>query len=74
MPILTVPLIPVLKVWGMVRRIIPVVVVLVVQAMLSLLSSSMTVKKVCGSTQIALPSHVLNPYTVIGFMMQWLLV
>jgi hypothetical protein len=55
----------------MARRIVPVVVVLVVQAMLSLLSSSTTVKKVHGSTQIALPSHVLHPYTVIGFMMQW---
>jgi hypothetical protein len=30
MPILTVPLVPVLKVWGMARRIVPVVVVLVV--------------------------------------------
>jgi hypothetical protein len=58
----------------MARRIVPVVVVLVVQAMLSLLSSSTTVKKVCGSAQIALPSHVLHPYTVIRFMMQWLLV
>jgi hypothetical protein len=69
-----VPLVLVLKVWGMARRIVPVVVVLVVQAMLSLLSSSKTVKKVCGSAQITLPSHVLHPYTVIGFMMQWLLV
>jgi hypothetical protein len=68
------PLIPVLKFWGMVRRIVLVAVVLVVQAMLSLLSSSPTVKKVRGSTPIALPSHVLHPYTVIGFMMQWLLV
>jgi hypothetical protein len=49
MPILTVPLVPILKVWGMARRIIPMVVVLVVQAMLSLLSSSTTVKKVRGS-------------------------
>jgi hypothetical protein len=71
MPILTVPLVPILKVWGMARRIVPVVVVLIVQAMLSLLSSSTTVKKVLGSAQIALPSHVLHPYTVIGFMMQW---
>jgi hypothetical protein len=68
------PLIPVLKFWGMVRRIVLVAVVLVVQAMLSLLSSSPTVKKVHGSALIALPSHVLHPYTVIGFMMQWLLV
>jgi hypothetical protein len=58
----------------MARRIVPVVVMLVVQAMLSLLSSSKTVKKVHSSTQIAPPSHVLHPYTVIGFMMQWLLV
>jgi hypothetical protein len=56
----------------MARRIVPVVVVLVIQAMLSLLSSSTTVKKVRDSAQIALPSHVLHPYTVIGFMMQWL--
>jgi hypothetical protein len=58
----------------MARRIVLVAVVLVVQAMLSPLSSSPTVKKVYGSTPIALPSHVLHPYTMIGFMMQWLLV
>jgi hypothetical protein len=65
-------LIPVLKVWGMARRIVLVAVVLVVQSMLSPLSSSPTVKKVRGSTPIALPSHVLHHYTMIGFMMQWL--
>jgi hypothetical protein len=74
MPILTVSLVPILKVWGMARRNVPVVVVLVVQAMLSLLSSSTTMKKVRGSAQITLPSHVLHPYTVIRFMIQWLLV
>jgi hypothetical protein len=58
----------------MARRIVLVAVVLVVQALLSLLSSSPTVKKVRGSTLNALPSHVLRPYTMIGFMMQWLLV
>jgi hypothetical protein len=57
----------------MARRIVLVTVVLVVQAMLSPLSSSLTVKKVRGSAPIALPSHVLHTYTVIGFMMQWLL-
>jgi hypothetical protein len=68
------PLVLVLKVWGMVRRIILVAVVLVVQALLNLLSSSPTVKKVRGSALITLPSLVLRPYTVIRFMMQWLLV
>jgi hypothetical protein len=62
-------LIPILKVWGMARRIVLMAVVLVVQAMLSPLSSSPTVKKVHGFTPIALPSHVLHPYTMIGFMM-----
>jgi hypothetical protein len=63
------PLVLVLKVWGMARRIVLVVVMLVVLAMLSLLSSSKTVKKVRGSAQIALPYHVLHSYTVTGFMM-----
>jgi hypothetical protein len=67
-------LVLVLKVWGMARRIVLVVVVLVVPAMLSLLSCSKTVTKVYGFAQIALPYHVLHSYTVIGFMMQWLLV
>jgi hypothetical protein len=58
----------------MARRIVLVAVMLVVQALLSRLSSSPTVKKVRGSAPIALPSHVLRPYTMIGFMMQWLLV
>jgi hypothetical protein len=58
----------------MVRRIVLVAVVLIVQAMLSPLSSSPIVKKVRGSASIALPSHILHPYTMIGFMMQWLLV
>jgi hypothetical protein len=58
----------------MARRIVLVAVVLVVQALLSRLSSSPIVKKVRGFAPIALPSHVLCPYTVIGFMMQWLLV
>jgi hypothetical protein len=74
MLILTVLLVLILKVWGMGRRIILVVVVLFIPAMLSLLSSSKTVTKVRGSTQIALLYHVLHSYTVIGFMMQWPLV
>jgi hypothetical protein len=62
-------LVLILKVWGMARRIVLMVVVLVVPAMLSLLSSSKTVKKVRDFVQITLPYHVLHSYTAIGFMM-----
>jgi hypothetical protein len=58
----------------MVRMIILVARVLITLVVLSHLSSRKAVKKVHVFAPIALPFHALPSYTMIGFMVQWLLV